>query len=167
MVIPAEPAKATAIPQPGMLSDDEAEEAKEHIFSQTIWASIPAAEDFKEPDSPDFNPEEFSIEEPVYESPSKLSPQSQPPVKLVIEQNRPLNKQAISESRSKDELTERVRQLEDQNIHLLESFAEMQKHYRSENWQLHQRMSALEEMLSTMNQLFDAKIRHAMTQRLV
>jgi BMFP domain-containing protein YqiC len=70
------------------------------------------------------------------------------------------------DSTKTEDLQERVRQLEDQNLNLMESFAEMQKHYRSENWQLHQRMSALEEMLSTMNQLFDAKLRHALTQRL-
>jgi hypothetical protein len=126
------------------------------VFTQTIWTSIPpASQEAEESQSPQFDSEEFSVEEPVRTSSVKSGLPPKPSVKLVIDQHR-----------SKDELVERVRQLEEQNLQLLENFAEMQRHYRSENWQLHQRMSALEEMLNTTNQLFDAKIRHALTQRL-
>jgi hypothetical protein len=122
------------------------EDATNRMFSQTIWASIPQSIEAVE-DPPELSSDEFSDKEPVRST--QLSPPSMPSTAL----------------HSKADLQERVRQLEDQNLQLLESFAGLQKHYRSENRQLHQRMSGLEEMLSTMNQLFEAKIRNALTQR--
>jgi hypothetical protein len=149
IIIPAEPENKPPC------RGEETDEPKERIFTQTIWTS-PAAQEAEESESPQFEAEQLSVEEPVRTSSMRSVLPSMPPGKLVIDQHC-----------STDELEERVRQLEEQNRQLLENFAEMQRHYRSENWQLHQRISALEEMLSMTNQLFDAKIRHALTQRQV